>query len=254
MFLYIRNKQKAAGWWPEVHYCPWKLSCFISQASLPEDAHLCLEWPGRNVTPSLSSPSLSLASCFAGSGGFAECTNECKNEQTNETEQTQSSHLTLPELICFAWRECGCVPDPMHGYIPWAAKVDQQQMQEITHAKREEQIRLFLKEPFSDSPPKGSQNALVVSCPTGKIKLEGWTSWAPCVYLRVSHPKGSILRLAPVVGNRKPGTFPQAPESKLMWCSLGLPAPFFLPPLIRLAVIGALKYRKYLYTTPPPPC
>lgn len=137
MFLYIRNKQKAAGWWPEVHYCPWKLSRFIPQASLPEDAHLCLEWPGRNVIPSLPSPSLSLAPCFAGSGGFAEWTNECKNEQTNETEQTQSSHLTLPELICFAWRECGCVPDPTHGYIPSAAKGQINNKRRKSHMPRE---------------------------------------------------------------------------------------------------------------------
>lgn len=43
-------------------------------------------------------------------------------EGTHEWTRTQSSYLTLPELICFAWKECGCVPDPMHGYIPSAAK------------------------------------------------------------------------------------------------------------------------------------
>lgn len=38
----------------------------------------------------------------------------------SDPEWTQSSHLTLPELICFAEREYGYVPDPMLGYIPSA--------------------------------------------------------------------------------------------------------------------------------------
>lgn len=61
-----------------------------------------------------------LASCLTGSGGSAEWTDEWKKGQW-ESEQTQNSHLALPELICFAGREYGCVPDPVLGYIPSAA-------------------------------------------------------------------------------------------------------------------------------------
>lgn len=170
-----------------------------------------MTWKECDSFPALPLPELSTMLCWQ----WRLCwMNKWMQERTNEWNRANSKftfNFTWVNLLCLkgVW-VCSWSNARIHSFSCKGA--DQQQTQEIPHAKREEQIRLFLKEPFSDSPPKGSQNALVVSCPTGKIKLEGWTSWAPCVYLRVSHPKGSILGLAPVVGNRKTRDFPTGPR------------------------------------------
>lgn len=82
----------------------------------------------------------------------------------NEPEQTQSSHLTLPELICFAGREYECVLDPMLGYIPLAANTPNT----ICNERITDQIFLtFKRKPI---PQNKRSNALVVYCSTRKIK------------------------------------------------------------------------------------
>lgn len=110
---------------------------------------------------STATPTCGVASCLATSECSAEQTCEWKKEQTSELEQTQSSHLTLPELICFAGREYGCVPDPVRGYIPSAANNKHIKC----HMQQDGNRRDFS---FFKRKSKKKSNVLVVSCSTRK--------------------------------------------------------------------------------------
>lgn len=92
----------------------------------------------------------------------------------------------------------------------------------------------FLNKPHScNLPPKGSQNALVVSCSTRTIKVDWKTSfYASYAWLSILPPAPSQLKgcepriRADSEELTNPGTLPLVPESSLCGGSSGLPAPF----------------------------
>lgn len=125
----------------------------------------------------------------------------------------------------------------MHGYIPSAAKWENNKhikyhMQSETN--RSDFFFFFLNKPHScNLPPKGSQNALVVSCSTRTIKVDWKTSfYASYAWLSILPPAPSQLKgcepriRADSEELTNPGTLPLVPESSLCGGSSGLPAPF----------------------------
>lgn len=124
---------------------------------------LYMRTPRRNMTPPLSPPPAVL-SIMPYRQWMLCWMNRWRNKW--ESEQIQNSHLTLPELICFAGREYGCVPDPVLGYIPSAAN------------KKHIKYHMWwgLTSDFSYIQKKVNSpkevKCLVVSCSTRKIKLD----------------------------------------------------------------------------------